>query len=1008
MNAIMKLLVILSTLLPIVCQSVSAAERPNVLFIAVDDMNDWIGCLGKTPRAITPNIDKLANSGVNFTNAHTAGVFCAPSRAAIFSGQFASTTGCYQSANYFVDHPEIESLQTSFAKAGYSTYGAGKLFHHPAGAIDVRDWTHFFLRNPEQRETGWPMNSWSEETPFPETFPASIYNRGQEITGGMFLEWAGIPNQKEEEMADTKRVNWAVEQLKKKHEKQFFLAVGLYAPHYPNYCPQKYFDLYDPKDIKLPPIKEDDLTDLPEKIRKMKTGRSRIVQKLKSLGAWDDAIHGYLACISYADAMLGRILDALEASPYANNTIVVLWSDHGYHLGEKGDWGKHTLWERSSNVPFIWSGPGVAKNKVTDVTVSLIDMYPTFVEMCGLPQTKQKLEGTSIASVLAEPDKAKDRSVFLPHMHPGEYAIINRDWRYIHYGEDGEELYDLGKDPNEWTNLAGQEKYTDLKTEMASLAPKDFAPPAKKLHAKRDLFVKDGSYKWISGKGNMQKAKPYRPGITPSVSLKTVKRNDSLPQSTFNIGVLPKRKNILFVVCDDLNTHVSTSGYEPITTPNLAKLAKESITFNRAFCQYPVCGPSRASFLSGLYPQSTGVLNNTFDIRKTRPGTTSMPQFFKENGYWTAGVGKVFHNTKSDHGEIAWHENLRFENDELAVVSEARVKFESEYGSIDKQPNKKKWKEIQKQVSAKLNAQTPPGKGRSGLRDDQHKDGKNARQVVQWLEDKSYGDKPFFISLGLQKPHVPFLAPDKYFDLYPFDKITYQNDRPNLWNFLPSSALSKRYEAFGFEFAKENHPLRKEYMQAYHACVSFIDAQLGLVMDSLKKEGIWDDTIIIFTSDHGYHLGDHFIWGKVTLFDIGAKVPFIVRAPGLSKSGTASEAMVELIDIYPTLADLAGLQAPGHLQGISLRPLLGHPERLGKRKYAYSVVTRGSKDLGYALRNQNWRYGKWPNGEELYNLRTDPQEKNNLAQKDHLKERLEQFREILSVKQENVQKLTKN
>jgi iduronate 2-sulfatase len=385
-----------------------------------------------------------------------------------------------------------------------------------------------------------------------------------------------------------------------------------------------------------------------------------------------------------------------------------------------------------------------------------------------------------------------------------------------------------------------------------------------------------------------------------------------------------------------------------------------------------------------------------------------MPQFFKQNGYWTAGVGKVFHNTKSDHGDIAWHENLRFENDELEVVREARVKFEAEHGSIDKQPNKKKWKEIQKQVSAKLNAQTPPGKGRSGLRDDQHKDGKNARQVVQWLENKSYGDKPFFISLGLQKPHVPFLAPDKYFDLYPFDKITYQNDRPNLWNFLPSSALSKRYEAFGFEFAKENHPLRKEYMQAYHACVSFIDAQLGLVMDSLKKEGIWDDTIIIFTSDHGYHLGDHFIWGKVTLFDIGAKVPFIVRAPGLSKSGTASEAMVELIDIYPTLADLAGLQAPGHLQGISLRPLLGHPERLGKRKYAYSVVTRGSKDLGYALRNQNWRYGKWPNGEELYNLRTDPQEKNNLAQKDHLKERLEQFREILSVKQENVRKLTKN
>ena len=533
-----------------------------------------------------------------------------------------------------------------------------------------------------------------------------------------------------------------------------------------------------------------------------------------------------------------------------------------------------------------------------------------------------------------------------------------------------------------------REKYAKVKTRLASFAPKKFAPQAKKLNAKRDLFVQDGSYEWIAGKGNLQKAKVYRPSITPLVSPK--------PSKT-------KRKNILFVVCDDLNTHVSTSGYEPITTPNLSKLAKESITFNRAFCQYPVCGPSRASFLSGLYPQSTGVLNNTFDIRKTRPGTVSMPQFFKENGYWTAGVGKVFHNTKSDHGDIAWNANLRFENDELAVVREARLRFEAENGSIDKQPNKKKWKELKKRVSAKLDAQTPPGKGRSGLTDAQHKDGKNARQVVQWLADKPNGEKPFFIALGLQKPHVPFLAPDKYFDLYPYDKITYQTDRPNMWDFLPQSALSKRYQAFGFEFGKENHSLRKEYIQAYHACVSFIDAQLGLVLDGLKKNGLWEDTIIIFTSDHGYHLGDHFIWGKVTLFDIGAKIPFIVRAPGLSKSGTTSQAMVELIDVYPTLADLAGVKAPGHLQGMSLRPLLGNPERMGKKNYAYSVVTRGPK-LGYALRNQNWRYGKWPDGEELYNLRIDPQEKNNLAQKNHLKERLEEFRKVLADKQKRVAK----
>ena len=262
-------------------------------------------------------------------------------------------------------------------------------------------------------------------------------------------------------MADTKRVNWAVEQLQRKHDQPFFLGVGIYAPHFPNYCPQKYFDLYDVDEIELPPYKEGDLDDLPDKIRKMKSARSRIHQKLESLNAVDDAIHGYLACISYADATMGRVLDALEASPYADNTIVVLWSDHGYHHGEKGDWGKHTLWERTSNVPFIWAGPGIEKNRKSDVSVSLIDMYPTFVEMCDLQKPKQQLEGTSLASTLADPASAEDRNVFLPHMNPSEYAIINRDWRYIRYGQDGEELYDLNSDPHEWENLAHNQQYAD-------------------------------------------------------------------------------------------------------------------------------------------------------------------------------------------------------------------------------------------------------------------------------------------------------------------------------------------------------------------------------------------------------------------------------------------------------------------------------------------------------------------------------------------------------------------
>lgn len=459
-----------------------------------------------------------------------------------------------------------------------------------------------------------------------------------------------------------------------------------------------------------------------------------------------------------------------------------------------------------------------------------------------------------------------------------------------------------------------------------------------------------------------------------------------------------RRKNVLLVVCDDLNTHVAPSGYEPIVTPNLTKLASQSMTFRRAFCQYPVCGPSRASFLSGLYPESSGVLNNTDDIRKQRPGTITMPQFFKENGYWTASVGKVFHSPRHEHGKTAWNEFLRFDNEELAVVREAREAFEAKRGSIDRASNRKLWRELRKQVSSKLNAQTPPGYGRSGLTDQQHKDGKNARQVAEWLKEESFGDKPFFIACGLQKPHVPFLAPDKYFDLYPTEDIVYRADRANLWDSIPKSAISKRFLSFGFELGKEDDALRREYMQAYHACVSFIDAQLGLVLEALETSGHADETVVLFTSDHGYHLGDHFLWGKVTLFDIGAKVPFIVRAPGVSKPGTSSDAMVELVDIFPTLTDLSGLEEPEHLQGISLRPLLGHPDRLGKKKYAYSVVSRGVK-MGYALRDQRWRYGKWPDGEELYDLTRDPEETNNLAARENLADRLIEFRDALAMKQ---------
>ncbi len=473
---------------------VIADERPNVIMFATDDLCDWVGPLGYD-QAVTPSIDRLARAGVTFTNAHCPGTFCAPSRTAIFTGQFASTTGCYTTQVYFRERPELRPLQVSFQQAGYATFGAGKLFHHPAGYVDLRGWDEFFVRTHTQRVEGWHLDSWGDGSPIPEPYPNSVYNHGRVPANGFFLEWGAVPDEREEEMADTIRTNWACDVLRQEHDKPFFIAVGLYAPHFPNYAPQKYFDLYDANKIKHPPYKEDDLDDLPPRMRRQKIARKKQHHaRLEQIGAIEEAIHGYLASVSYADAMLGRILDALDRSPYADNTIVVFWSDHGYHHGEKGDWGKHTLWERTSNVPFVWAGPGIAANQKVDATVSLIDMYPTFAEMCGV-RPAHTLEGRSQAPALRKPASANDRNVFLPYLTPGAYATINQDWRYIHYDDGTEELYDVRQDPNEWHNLAGDEAFSEVKARLQSSVPATFAPPGIPSNELK-LVVEDQGFHW--------------------------------------------------------------------------------------------------------------------------------------------------------------------------------------------------------------------------------------------------------------------------------------------------------------------------------------------------------------------------------------------------------------------------------------------------------------------------------------------------------------------------------
>ena len=460
---------------------------------------------------------------------------------------------------------------------------------------------------------------------------------------------------------------------------------------------------------------------------------------------------------------------------------------------------------------------------------------------------------------------------------------------------------------------------------------------------------------------------------------------------------LADRPNVLFIVCDDLNTHVSTSGYPDIHTPAFDKLAAAGMTFRRAYCQYPVCGPSRASFLHGLYPQSTGIRDNKSDIRQVRPNTVSMPELFKNSGYWTGAVGKVFHNEKADPGDVAWHQMLRFENAEMPMVTPIREKFEAEHGSIESGKSRRKWREFYPTIATQTRGQQP-GYGPSGLDDDQHRDGKNAKQIGQWLNQNANGDKPFFMACGIQKPHVPFLAPDKYFELYPKDKLRFTPASLEFWKTIPKIAQTKRYEGFGFEYGVENDSLRRDYIQAYHACVSFIDAQIGRVLDSLKASGHWDDTIVVLTSDHGYLLGEKFMWGKVMLFETCDRVPLVIRVPesvgaGATTAGSVSQGLVELVDLFPTLADLCDLTPPAELQGRSIVEMLSNPNADGK-PYAYTVVMRG-KNIGKAVRTSRFRYTHWPTGEELYDLSADPKEEVNLAGDVAHRETLHKMQQLL-------------
>ena len=492
------------------CSSINRkAKQPNVLLISIDDLNNWIEPLGGHPQADTPNLKRFAERAVNFTNAYCASPSCNPSRTALLTGKHPHATGVYTNPQIWRHViPDETTLPQFYKEAGYWAAGAGKIFHN--NMPDPKSWDDYFpskiqhmpyhylpAKDPDSGDTVFKMmdNEIREDDPRGVTFNMPVFER-------MYIAFDFEPLPfKTEQTGDYSSVKWISEQFKKKHEQPFFLACGLYRPHLPWYVPQEFFDKFPLDEIQLPKVYDKDWDDLPEEAKK--TARGKYHKHVTEAGLWKKAVQGYLASISFADHLFGQLIKSLEESDYADNTIVVVFSDHGWQLGEKQHWRKFALWQNVINTVLMMKVPnglkglpaGSKSGGTCRRNVSLVDLFSTLTNLCGL-KPKAGLTGRDLTPLLKNPAAKWDYPV-ITCLGDNHYSIVKDEWHYINYNGEQEELYNLNEDPEEWYNLAGKASYYDLTNQLKELIPKERKP-----------FVKTDPIRWadvLNGKTKFYK-----------------------------------------------------------------------------------------------------------------------------------------------------------------------------------------------------------------------------------------------------------------------------------------------------------------------------------------------------------------------------------------------------------------------------------------------------------------------------------------------------------------------
>ncbi len=416
--------------------------------------------------------------------------------------------------------------------------------------------------------------------------------------------------------------------------------------------------------------------------------------------------------------------------------------------------------------------------------------------------------------------------------------------------------------------------------------------------------------------------------------------------------------NILFIASDDLNTRLASYGHVLVKTPNLDRLAKRSVRFENAYCQYPLCSPSRVSLLTGLRPDTTQVFDLKKVFRDNIPTVTTLPEFFRKHGYFSARVGKIFHyGVPGDIGTSGLDDPQSWDQ----VVNPRGRDKDVEDRLVNYTPDRG--------LGSSLSYFEAEGA------DEEQTDGMVALEAVRLIKENR--DRPFFIAAGFYRPHCPYIAPKKYFDLYPVEKIPLPVEPPEHLKNIPHPAFFTLPLYWGLDEQQ-----RKEVIRAYYAAITFMDAQVGRLLDALDETGLADNTIIVFWSDHGYMLTEHGQWMKQSLFEEAARVPLFISAPMAKGNGKVSKRVVELIDLYPTLANLCGLDPPAYLAGSNLMPLLQKPNAKWDHAAFTQVLRPRENIMGRTVRTERWRYTEWKDGAEgteLYDQKKDPYEYRNLA-----------------------------